>query len=117
MSRILLVDDLPEFVEAEKAYLNEADPEFDVETSTDPEDVMELLSHKTFDLIILDIMMPRKDGLTLLREIRKHYETPVIIYSAYVHLYPPEDLLSQGADYVISKPANMDFLIRKIREI
>lgn len=117
MPRILLVDDLQEFVEAEKAYLNEYDPSFDVETLSDPEAAMPLLEKKQFDLIILDIMMPHKDGLQLLREIRQKYKTPVIIYSAYVHLYPPSELMDQGANYVISKPANMEFLINRIRNL
>ncbi|OFZ40351.1 MAG: hypothetical protein A3D92_20765 [Bacteroidetes bacterium RIFCSPHIGHO2_02_FULL_44_7] len=117
MKRILLVDDLAEFVEVEKAYLNEYDESFDIETLSDPEEAMALLEKKNFDLIVMDIMMPRKDGLTLLREIRRKYDIPVIIYSAYVHLYQPTELLEQGADCVVSKPANMEFLINQIRDL
>jgi len=117
MPRILLVDDLPEFVETEKAYLNEYDSSFDIETLSDPGETMPMLEKKEFDVIILDIMMPRIDGLQLLKQIRKKYDTPVIIYSAYVHLYPPSELLDQGANYVVSKPSNMEFLISRIRDL
>lgn len=117
MSKILLVDDLPDFVEAEKAYLEEYDPTFKIDTITNSESAMEVLEREHFDVVILDIMMPKKDGLQLLREIKQKFDIPVIIYSAYVNLYPPEELLQQGASYVISKPANMDYLISKIREL
>lgn len=117
MSRILLVDDVPEFVEAEKEILKEYDPTFDIETLSDPESALEVLGQRSFDLVILDIVMPQKDGLELLREIKAKYDLPVIIYSAYVDLYPPADLLEQGASCVISKPANLEFLIQCIREL
>lgn len=113
----MLVDDLPELVEAEKEILKEYDPSFEIETLTDPECALETIGKNNFDVIITDIVMPKMDGLQLLREIRKKYDTPVIIYSAYVHLYPPSELLDQGASFVISKPANLEFLIRCIKDL
>ncbi len=117
MSKILLVDDLPELIEAEKEILKEYDSTFEIETLTNPEDAIDMISKNDFDVIITDIVMPKMDGLQLLREIRKNFDTPVIIYSAYVHLYPPSELLDQGASFVISKPANLEFLIRCIKDL
>lgn len=117
MSRILLVDDLPDFVEAEKAYLEEFDHNLKIDTLSDPEVAIELLSKEKFDLVILDIMMPKKDGLQVLSEIKEKFDVPVIVYSAYVHLYPAEELKSRGATVVLSKPARMEELIEHIRDL
>jgi len=117
MSRILLVDDVPEFVEAEKAYLTEYDSSLDIETSCDPEAAIGMLEEKPYDLVILDLMMPKKDGLQVLREIKEKFKVPVIIYSSYIHVYPSSVLLEQGASHVIAKPADMEFLINRIRDL
>jgi len=117
MSRILLVDDLPELVEAEKQILCESDPSFEIDTLSDPEAALDALEKKEFDAVILDLVMPRKDGLQLLREIKAKYDIPVIIYSAFTDLYPTSVLLEHGASHVIAKPANLDFLMHCIRDL
>jgi DNA-binding response OmpR family regulator len=78
---------------------------------------LEILKSKPQDLVILDLLMPRMDGVHLLKEIRKFSSVPVIILSAIA----PEDILSpelrQSADDYIHKPFNPDELVARIEAI
>lgn len=117
MHKILLVDDLPEFVQAEKELLDEYEVDCDIKTISNSELAIPMLENNRFDLVILDIMMPKKNGLDLLREIRSLSNIPVVVYTAYSHLYPPEQLLKMGASHVVTKPANVDILVKIIGEL
>ena len=66
-----------------------------------------LLSHPKIDLVISDIMMPKMDGLTLLREIRKHYtrsQLPVILISGQLDRSLKQQALAYGASGFFNKP-------------
>lgn len=115
MRRILLVDDHPEFTAIEKELLNEFNLGYEIQMASDADYALELLEQEPFDVVILDLIMPRIDGLQLLAEIKRRYEDlPVIIYSAFTHLYSPETLKSEGAKFVVSKPSHIDDLIKCI---
>lgn len=87
---------------------------FSVAMAENGREAVEKAGESDFDLIILDVLMPRTDGLTACREIRKFSDTPVIFLSA---LGEEEDLLKGyklgGDDYII-KPFPLSVLTEKI---
>lgn len=117
MPRILLVDDIPEFVETEREMIQECGLGYEVEVAATPEKAIDALKSKQFDLVILDLMMPRKNGIEMLHEIKRRWNLPVIIYSAYTESIPANVILSEGADKVLTKPAPLDIFINTIRQI
>lgn len=75
-------------------------------------DILEL-NHKRFKLVISDIMMPKKDGHALLRELRtdEHmYSIPIIIQSAYLGVQATSEMIEQGAAAVLHKPLDAELL-------
>lgn len=69
------------------------------------------------DLIILDVMMPKKDGVTLLKDIRKISNVPVIMLTAKGEEYDQLGYFKYGADDFISKPFSIDILLAHIEAI
>ena len=118
MAHILLVDDLPEFIETERQLLQECELGYKVEAASTTEKATELLEHERFDLVILDLMMPKKSGLELLHEIKRRWPgTPVLIYSAYLDRIPETVLYQEGADLVLSKPASLELFINAVKKL
>ncbi len=117
MAKILLVDDIPEFVAEEQALLRESAAGYQVKVAAHPEYALQCLAKEPFDLVILDLMMPHKNGFELLREIKKQYGIPVIIYSAYLDFVTAKVLMREGADMVLSKPAPLDVFLCCVRDL
>jgi DNA-binding response OmpR family regulator len=115
-NNILLVEDDLNFGDVLKSYLEMH--EFDVTLASDGVQGYESYRKGKFDLCILDVMMPRKDGFTLAREIReKDGEMPIIFLTAK---NLNEDVLEGfkiGADDYISKPFNSEELLLRIQAI
>jgi len=104
--RVLIVDDSPS-VRQTLAGMIEADPELAVSgAASDPFEAARLLQHELPDVMILDIEMPRMDGLTFLRKIMAQRPIPVIICSTLTAEGSPKalDALEAGAVGVIGKP-------------
>ncbi len=114
--KILLVEDDPNFGLILRDYLNLND--FDVTLAKNGMEGFEKFKKDTFDLCILDVMMPYKDGYTLAKEIReKNKEVPIIFLTAKSM---KEDVLKGykvGADDYLNKPFDSDVLLMKIRAI
>lgn len=114
--KILLVEDDPNFGSILKDYLMMND--FDVTLAKNGMEGFEKYKKDTFDLCILDVMMPYKDGFTLAREIRdKNKEIPIIFLTAKTM---KEDVLKGykvGADDYLNKPFDSEVLLMKIRAI
>ena len=114
--KILLVEDDPNFGAVLKDYLMIND--FDVTLAKNGMEGFEKFKKDTFDLCILDVMMPYKDGYTLAREIReKNQEVPIIFLTAKTL---KEDILEGfkiGADDYITKPFSMEELLFRIEAI
>jgi len=89
---------------------------FDVDHATDGMQGWDFIQSKNYDLCLMDVMMPKKDGLTLLKDLRESGHTlPIIIVS---ERSSKEDILSgyeNGCDDYVIKPFSMDILICKIR--
>lgn len=114
--KILLVEDDQNFGDVLRSYLEMHD--YDVNLATDGAQGMDLYSKNDFDLCIFDVMMPKKDGFTLAREIReKDSEMPIIFLTAKAM---KEDVLQGfkiGADDYITKPFNSEELLMRIQAI
>jgi CheY-like chemotaxis protein len=91
-----------------------------VQTATDGQKALALLGNEQFDIVLMDISMPRIDGLTLTRQIRKNQNTkniPVIAVTAYANPEDRERLLAQGMDAYMAKPVNLDELYKIILQL
>lgn len=117
MAKILLVDDIPEFVDAEKDLLRECCEGYEVSVAANPEYALELLEKQAFDLVILDLMMPKQNGFELLCEIKRKYRIPVMIYSAYLDNISAKVLAREGADLILSKPAQLDIFLGCVQNL
>ena len=115
-NKILLVEDDQNFGDVLRSYLEMHD--FDVTLATDGVAGMEAFGKGDFNLCIFDVMMPKKDGFTLAREIRENNkEVPIIFLTAKTL---KEDVLEGfkiGADDYISKPFNSEELLYRVQAI
>lgn len=114
--RILLVEDDKNFGDVLRSYLEVHD--FDITLATDGEAGLNAYKKGEFDLCIFDVMMPKKDGFTLAKEIRENdKEMPIIFLTAKSM---KDDVLQGfkiGADDYISKPFNSEELLLRIQAI
>ena len=78
--RILVCDDDREIVDAIEIYLEQEG--FEVEKAYDGEEAIEAIQNKEIDLMIIDVMMPKLDGIRATLQIRKESNLPIIILSA-----------------------------------
>ena len=113
---ILCVDDDDRLRDLLKRYLTREG--HDVTTAKDAETARRMMATMTFDLVILDVMMPGEDGLSLLKSVReKKSDTPVILLTA--RSLPAERIegLKIGADDYLSKPFEPEELALRIASI
>lgn len=112
MYRILTVDDEERIRALIRKYA-----EFEGHEVTEAADGMEavkLCREKTFDIIIMDIMMPELDGFSAVREIRKFSETPIIMLSARGEEYDKLNGFGLGIDDYVVKPFSPKELMMRI---
>ncbi|MFF2480469.1 response regulator transcription factor [Paenibacillus sp. NPDC058071] len=116
MSRkILIVDDEREIAELIEIYLkNEG---YETVLAADGEQALERFSEQRIDLIVLDIMMPRMDGLEFCRRLRKEYEVPILMVSAKAEDMDKIMGLMTGADDYLVKPFNPLELTARVRSL
>ncbi len=116
LKKILLVEDDPNFGIVLKDYLMMND--YDVTHAKNGMEGFEKFKKNDFDLCILDVMMPYKDGFTLAKEIReKNKEVPIIFLTAKAM---KEDVLKGykvGADDYLNKPFDSEVLLMKMKAI
>ncbi|AWK44291.1 envelope stress response regulator transcription factor CpxR [Photorhabdus laumondii subsp. laumondii] len=114
MHKILLVDDDRELTSLLKELLEMEG--FNVVIAHDGEQALKFLDD-SIDLLLLDIMMPRKNGITTLKELRLHHQTPVIMLTARGSDLDRVLGLELGADDYLAKPFNDRELVARIRAI
>ena len=114
MEKILIVDDEVEIAELISDALT--DEGFETMTANDGETGLELASkNPDISLILLDIMMPKVDGLTLCRKIRDTITCPIIFVSAKSRTLDVVVGLEMGADDYITKPFVVEELVAKVK--
>ena len=114
--KILLVDDNLSLLDQIRQILTSQ--RYIVETVSNGEEALDKLCEKPFDLIILDIMMPKMDGFTALREMRQiKIDAPVLMLTAKGDSTDKVKGLDLGADDYLSKPFSMDELLARVRAL
>jgi DNA-binding response OmpR family regulator len=111
--KILVIDDDKAILALLKSYLETKG--FQIDTALDGIEGLEQIKRKTPDLIILDVMMPRMDGYTFLREIRKEVRfksLPVVVLTAREMMREP--FVQEGIKDYIVKPIQPEELLEKI---
>jgi DNA-binding response OmpR family regulator len=115
MIRILLVDDDPHICEIIREYAKAEDWEF--REAGNGEDAVKMFSGAEFDLVVLDVMMPRMDGWAVLKIIRKDSVVPVILLTARDEEYDRLMGFELGVDDYIGKPFSPKELIARMRAL
>jgi len=115
VSRILLADDDVELGEMLTQYL--AAEGFAVDTAHDGETALARARSGNYDLVILDVMMPRMNGFDVLRELRARSLIPVLMLTARGEDVDSIVGLELGADDYLAKPCNPRVLVARVRAI
>ncbi|MDR2296588.1 MAG: response regulator transcription factor [Clostridiales Family XIII bacterium] len=115
MSGILICDDQPIIHDSLGIYLTDAGMSFF--SAYDGNEALELFARKNPDLVLLDVMMPGRDGIEVCREIRKSSRTPIIILSAKGEELDRILGLELGADDYIVKPFSLREVVVRIKTI
>jgi two-component system phosphate regulon response regulator OmpR len=112
---ILVVDDDNRIRSLLKEYLSKNN--YIVSTSEDAENAKIKLTHFKFDLIVLDVMLPKQNGYDLTKEIKKDIKVPIILLTAKGEVENRIKGLELGADDYISKPFEPKELLLRIKNI
>lgn len=111
--RILVCDDDKEIVDAIEIYLIQEG--YEVENAYNGEEALAVLKRDEIDLIIMDVMMPKLDGIRAILEIRKESKIPIIILSAKTEDADKILGLNIGADDYVTKPFNPLELVARVK--
>ena len=114
--KILLVEDERDMSRVVSAVLRHEG--YDVDVAPDGVVAVELVNKESYDCIVMDVMMPRKDGITALREIRASGDmTPIIMLTAKAEIEDRIQGLDSGADDYITKPFSIKELLARVRSM
>lgn len=115
MYRLLIAEDEAKLRRIVKDYFEKRN--FQVQGAEDGMEALELLKEREFDIVLLDVMMPRLDGFSVCRAIRREKDTPIMFLTARVS---EEDQLrgfQEKADDYITKPFSLPVLHAKVRAL
>ena len=115
MKKILVVEDEKDIQNIIKAFLENA--EYKVETADDGLEGINIIQKNKFDLILLDIMMPKIDGFVVCEMIRKNSNVPIIILTALTDEESQLKGFDKLADDYITKPFSMPIVLKHIEAI
>lgn len=115
LTKILVIDDDPNITDLLKMYLEKEG--YEVKTEADGQEGLTTFKMYEPDLVLLDVMLPRKDGLQICREIRDHSSKPVIMISAKGETFDKVLGLELGADDYIVKPLDMKEVFARVKAV
>lgn len=114
--KILLAEDTKDLNHAVTVLLQHEG--FDVDTAFDGQQALDLIAEGGYDAVILDIMMPKVDGITVLTNMRqKHNMTPVMLLTAKTDIDDRVAGLDAGADDYLPKPFAMKEFLARVRAL
>ncbi len=112
-ARILVAEDEPSLLTTLTDRL--ASERYEVETTTDGEDCLERAIQESFDLLLLDVMLPNRDGFEITKELRRRrIEIPILMLTARREVVDRVVGLKLGADDYLTKPFEMAELLARI---
>jgi DNA-binding response OmpR family regulator len=114
-TRILVADDEPLYLRL--LQINLSSEGYEVITATNGEDALEKISTHSPDLVVLDIMMPKLDGITTCERIRQFSNVPVIFLTARGEEHDRVQGLNVGADDYVVKPFSATELLARVRAV
>lgn len=112
---ILIADDDANICELVRLYLEKEG--FETVVCLNGERALEIWKEGGIDLLILDIMMPKKDGVTVCREIRKESKTPIIMLTAKGETFDKVLCFELGADDYVVKPFESKELVARVKAV
>ncbi|MGB3589564.1 MAG: response regulator [Tunicatimonas sp.] len=94
---------------------------YDIESARDGQQVLDMLKQKNYDIILMDINMPKMNGMECSKQIRnmdddKKSQVPIIAISGNASNYTEEDFEKAGMDEYIPKPINFDHLVEVVKK-
>lgn len=114
--KLLLVEDERDLSKAIKEILVYS--KYEVDTAFDGLEALDYVDQYSYDLIIMDVMMPKMNGIQSLKKIReRHIDTPVIMLTAKSELDDKVEGLDSGADDYLTKPFQVKELLARIRAL
>src|SRR5258708_1912357 len=114
--RVLVVEDEPLMASFIARGLQ--DGGYMVEIASDGARAIAAAQHENFDLVILDLRLPVKDGLTVCRELRsKFFRSPILMLTALDSIEDVVTGLNSGADDYLAKPFDLDALRARVRAL
>ena len=114
MSRILVVEDEIEILDLLEKGLKRHN--FEIEVSRDGRDAIEKVESFSPDIVILDIMIPELDGVSVLKWVKEHYpHVKVIMATAKDEIEDIKNGFQSKADYYITKPYVFDEIIKSVQ--
>ena len=115
MSNVLIIDDDERLAAPLADYFARFD--LNLVSATHPDQGKELLEKETFELVILDVMLPDVDGFTLCKQIKKQWQIPIVMLSARGEVDDRLIGLELGADDYVAKPFEPRELVMRIQNI
>ncbi|MCD7723767.1 MAG: response regulator transcription factor [Clostridiales bacterium] len=112
MKKILIIEDDVNILTLEKDYLQKNN--FEVETALDGAKGLSMALERDYDLVLLDIMLPRVDGLQVCKTLREHKDIPILLVSAKKDDLDKIRGLGFGADDYIVKPFSPSELVARV---
>lgn len=115
MTRLLVVDDDPHIRELVRVFL--ANEGFDVREASDGVEALERMASVQIDLAILDVMMPKMDGWELCRQVREHYDMPILMLTAKGETSQKVKGFQLGTDDYLVKPFEPAELVVRVKAL
>lgn len=116
MPRILIAEDEPSIRRVLVKILSEEDENYVIEEAEDGASAIQIVNTNTFDLVLCDIKMPKKDGIEVLAHIKKtNPDVPVVMISGHGDLNTAVETMRMGAFDYISKPPDLNRLLTTVR--
>ncbi len=109
---ILIIEDDEDIAMVEQVYLESSG--YQVTVLNNGKNILEILQEQSYDLLLLDVMLPGKNGYQICQEIREIYPMPIIMVTAKSESFDKIRGLNQGADDYISKPFDPAELVARV---
>ena len=116
--KILIADEDEQFTTELMTALQACDMFEVVGLATDGEQAIQMVKHKRPDILVLDLLLPKYDGLTVLEQIRSNWHRPkTVVASVFISNYVAASAVRMGAQQLIHKPCGVDVVIKSLQRM